>query len=133
VPRYHLNSLFYLNTNENNALEFAITGNPVLFYLPVITSFLQHYTRRLQRCFPVEISTVHLLLYQIAGLDTPLGTRPPRLLLLNEWDYTFCQSEKQGNYFYPLSFTQQTKPVPIPFPLRARAGRLAPDPQPATC
>ena len=97
VPRYHLNSLFYLNTNENNALEFAITGNPVLFYLPVITSFLQHYTRRLQRCFPVETSTSHLLLYQITGLDTPLGTRPPRLLLLNRRDYKCRGEESQEN------------------------------------
>jgi len=87
VPRYHLNSLFYLNTNENNALEFAITGNPVLFYLPVITSFLQHYTRRLQRCFPVETSTSHLLLYQTIN----------RLLLLNVWDYTWRSGESQEN------------------------------------
>jgi hypothetical protein len=87
VPRYHLNSLFYLNTNENNALEFAITGNPVLFYLPVITSFLQHYTRRLQRCFPVETSTSHLLLYQTIN----------RLLLLNRRDYKCRGEESQEN------------------------------------
>ena len=40
---------------------------------------------------------MRLLLYQVAI----------RLLLLNEWDYTFCQSEKQGNYFYALPFPQQ--------------------------
>ena len=41
-----------------------------------------------------------ILLYQITDC----------LLLLDGWDYTFCQSEKQGNYFYPLSLTQQANP-----------------------
>src|SRR5688572_6128664 len=88
VPRYHLNSLFYLNTKdteENNALEFAITGNPVPFYLPI--GFLQHYSRRLQRCFPVETSTSHLLLYQTIN----------RLLLLNRRDYKCQGGESQEN------------------------------------
>ena len=44
----------------------------------------------------------HLLLYQV----------PPRLLFLI-WDYTFCQSEKQGNYFYLSVFLLPNKQNPF--------------------
>ena len=52
---------------------FAVTGDPVPFYFHL--DFFGTYIRRLRRCFPVDASTVRILLYQ----DTP------RLLLLSVW------------------------------------------------
>jgi uncharacterized membrane protein YfcA len=64
---------------------FAVTGNPVPFYL--LLAFFGKFIRRLQRCFPADASTLHILLYQVS----------PRILLLNGWDYTRCLYSSQAN------------------------------------
>jgi len=70
VSRYHLNSLFSALCDRLTSV-FAVTGNPVPVYFHA--DFFGMYFGRLQRCFPAETSTIHLLLCQVTGLDMPFG------------------------------------------------------------
>src|SRR4026207_1917222 len=81
VSRYHLNSFFCpvakKRTRDRPSAVHAVTGNPVPVYSlanywKLIAIFFGKCLRRLQRCFPVETSTVRLLLCQVTGLDMPL-------------------------------------------------------------
>jgi len=81
-------------------------------------AFFVKYSRRLQRCFPAETSTVRLDMLPSGLLDLRLLLYQVtlHLLLMDGQDYTFWQLEKQGTYFYPLSFTPAslTRSYPIP-------------------
>jgi hypothetical protein len=79
-----------MTSKLKDALEFAVTGNPVPFYWSLITDFLRHFHSDDFGDFSLRrLSAIDLLLYQ----------RGNHILLLNGWDYTRRERESQeGQY-----------------------------------